>query len=212
MLGRVQDQSQLFIIDSLPVHRITTDKDALDQLAILKAKSINNNPPVWEKAFNKSSKVFSLNICSLRNKIVDVREDLVLPFGDIIVLSESWLGQEVSEEDPSLQIGNYKLHLNSYGSGKGLAIYYKGDKFTPSQDYKTEYLQISILQSQDLCVVGLYRSDANKTLAATLREVTPEDGSCLVTGDFNICSARYPDHEVFVTLRSMGFQLLQSRP
>ena len=147
---------------------------------------------------------------TLRNKIDDVRADLVLPYGDCIVLSESWLGQEESKDDPSLQLGDYKLHLNNYGSGKGLAVYYKEEKFTPSQDYKTEHLQISILQSQDLCVVGLYRSDANKTLAATLKEVIPADGSCLVTGDFNICSARYPDHDVFLTLRSMGFKLLNS--
>jgi ATP-dependent exoDNAse (exonuclease V) alpha subunit len=132
MLGRVQERSQLFIIDSLPVHKITTDKDALDQLGILKAKSINSNPPVWEKSYDRSSKVCTLNISSLRDKIEDVKGDQILTDGDAIVLSESWLDPESSEEDPSLQLHGYKLHLNSYGRGKGLAVYYKENKFTPT--------------------------------------------------------------------------------
>jgi hypothetical protein len=32
----------------------------------------------------------------------------------------------------------------------------------------------------------------------------------MVTGDFNICLARSPDHEVFQTLRTMGFRPLTS--
>ena len=56
MLGRIQELNQLYIIGNLPEKKITVDKEALNQLAILKAKSINRNPPVWEKTFHQSYK------------------------------------------------------------------------------------------------------------------------------------------------------------
>jgi hypothetical protein len=38
----------------------------------------------------------------------------------------------------------------------------------------------------------------------------PKVGPFMVTGDFNICLAKKPDHEVFQTLRTMGFSPLTS--
>ena len=208
MLGRVQERSQLFIMGSLPVNKITTDKEALDQLAILKARSINNNPPLWEQDQGISTKVFAMNICSLRDKIEDIKADQLLQFGDAAILSETWLDREVSEEDLSLQLNGYKLHLNSYGRGKGLAIYYKENIFQPIKDCQREFLQITVIRSEDLTVVGLYRSAGDRNLAADLKKVVPTTGPCLVIGDFNICSAKSPNHEVFKSLKSMGFKLL----
>jgi hypothetical protein len=220
MLGRVQEKEQLFIIGSMPNNKITTDQEAKKQLEILKQKSLNKNPPVWEKLYGQISKVIYLNICSLLDKIEDVKADPILPYGDIIVLGETWLDPERDlfpalcqtnnniVPNPSLHLDGYKLHLNSSGRGKGLAVYFKENKFATTQDIKREHLQITILESQDLCVVSLYRSDADRTLAAELKTIIPATGTCLVIGDFNLCTARSPKHEVFQTLRSMGFELL----
>ena len=46
MLGRSEQLSQLYIIGKLDEKKIYTDKEALSQLKIMKARSLNNNPPV----------------------------------------------------------------------------------------------------------------------------------------------------------------------
>ena len=210
MLGRIQSQQQLRIIGCLPEEKIYCDKEAKSQLTSMKAKSLNNNPPVWEKSFIKSLKVCSLNVSSLRDKIEDIRSDPILQFSDIIILSETWLDVEADEEDPLLQIEGFKLHLNSVGTGKGLAVYYKDKNVAIGQTDNEANLQITIMESRECSVMGLYRSDGNTTLPNSLRTMIPEVGPFMVTGDFNICLARYPEHEVFQVLRTMGFRPLTS--
>ena len=146
MLGRIQELNQLYIVGSLPDNKITTDKEALSQLAVLKAKSLNMNPPVWEKAFNQSCKILYHNIHSLKDKIQDIRADLLLPFSDLIILGETWLETDEDNEDSlsalcqnlnkdnningsTLYLNDYELHLNGHGKGKGLATYFKEKSF-----------------------------------------------------------------------------------
>ena len=45
---------------------------------------------------------------------------------DMIFLSETWLENDEITQD--LQIPHYKVHLNSKGKGKGIAIYFKKEK------------------------------------------------------------------------------------
>ena len=223
MLGRIQELNQLYIIGSLPENKITVDKEALSQLAILKAKSINQNPPIWEKTLHMSNKVSYHNIHSLKDKFEDVQADKLLAFADIILFGETWLETTVgSEELPalcqsinsdfnlnsdgsSLNLRGYTLHLNSSGRGRGLAAYFKDDKFTVKQDIRKDDLQLTVLDSVNLSVVGLYRSNSDITLSYYLIEVIPSSGDCVVIGDFNICSNKQPNHEAFVTLRELGF-------
>jgi hypothetical protein len=47
-------------------------------------------------------------------------------------------------------------------------------------------------------------------LAQQLKELIPAVGSCLIIGDFNICTSRSPSHEVFISLKALGFKLLVS--
>ena len=225
MLGRVQERNQLYIIDSLPENKITTDKEALSQLAVLKAKSINSNPPVWEKTFLQSCKIFYHNIHSLKDKIEDIKADLLLPFSDILILGETWLetdkdsdqslsalcqtiNNDTNKEVSPLHLNGYRLHLNSNGRGKGLATYFKENKFAIKQDITNEDLQLTILESKNLCVIGLYRSNADQTLSLQLKELIPAVGTCLIIGDFNLCTQRSPSHEVFITLKALGFNLI----
>jgi hypothetical protein len=213
MLGRVQQRNQLYIIGSLAENKITTDKEALSQLAILKAKSINRNPPVWEKSFENSCKILYHNIHSLKDKMEDIKVDLLLPFADLIIFGETWLetdeDEEEKEEDPviitalrqnnsktptvslsafcqnnssPLHLNGYKLHLNSIGRGKGLALYFKENKFAVKQDSTNDDLQLTILESENLCVVGLYRSNDDKSLTQQLKELIPAVGACLIMG------------------------------
>ena len=109
------------------------------------------------------------------------------------------------ETDP---LKEYTLHLNSNGRGKGLATYYMENKFLRTKDVTMEALQVSILESENLCVITLYRSRNDNTLGQVLQENIPAVKNCLVIGDFNICSRKFPNHEVFAILKSLGFKLL----
>ena len=101
MLGRTEERKQLYIIDKLPKTKIYQDKEALKQLEILKAKSLNKNPPVWERSYEKSVKVCFHNIHSLVDKIEDVKADLVFPFGDLLIFGETWLTQgDIQSRNP----------------------------------------------------------------------------------------------------------------
>jgi hypothetical protein len=164
----------------------------------------------------------------LMDKIEDIKADPILPFADLIIFGETWLESAVSEDDlphsstpnqqlPTLcQIINketdplkeYTLHLNSNGRGKGLATYYMENKFLPTKNVTMEALQVSILESENLCVITLYRSRNDNTLGQVLQENIPAVKNCLVIGDFNICSRKFPNHEVFAILKSLGFKLL----
>ena len=69
MLGRVQRQDQLNIIEFLPENKIYADKNALSQLVSMKEQSMNRNPPIWEQKFGESIKVYFHNIQSLKDKL-----------------------------------------------------------------------------------------------------------------------------------------------
>ena len=82
------------------------------------------------------------------------------------------------------------------------------NKFAIKEVIADEDLTLSILKSDSICVISLYRSNTNKTLATHLEVVVPDNGNCLVIGDFNLCSRKSSNHAVFTLLRSMGFKLL----
>ena len=124
MMGRVQKQEQLTIIGSLAENKIYVDKNALDQLEIMKGKSINKNPPVWEKNFKQKLKIYYHNVQSLRDKIEDIRLDYIPFYADVMIFAESWMQPEECVDDPTLQLQKYSLSLNSIGRGKGLAVYF----------------------------------------------------------------------------------------
>ena len=223
MLGRIQELDQLFIIDSLPEKKITVDQEALSQLSIMKNKSVNMNPPIWEKCFKQSCKIMYHNVHSLLDKIEDVRADTLLTFSDMMIFGETWLETNQSSGEPPalchilnndnrdfsvLQIQGYELHLNSIGRGKGIATYFKKEKFVVKQDISDEDLQITVSESDNFCIIGLYRSNGDKKLSHYLKEVIPNTGSCIILGDFNICTQRSSNHEAFEILKTLGFKLL----
>ena len=75
---------------------------------------------------------------------------------DAICLQETWLEDDTATE--LFEIPNYKLHLNSNGKGKGIAIYFKKDKIRHVIDIKEENMQLSKFTSDVIDLAVLYRS------------------------------------------------------
>ena len=138
----------------------------------------------------------------------DIKADLLWSFADLIILAETWLYDETDQEDQSLYLKDTTVHFNSKGRGKGLAVYIRNNIFNIVKEINNESLQMTLLKSQQLYVLGLYRSKPDKILSSELCRVIPANGPCLVIGDFNICSQKRSNHQVFNILRSLGFNLL----
>ena len=85
---------------------------------------------------------------------------------------------------------NYKVSLNSRnpGRGRGLAAFYKEDKFSVTQNFTDVDLQISVFEAEDLTVIGIYRSQQDTNITMLLAHLIPDIGNVLVLGDMNICS------------------------
>ena len=210
MMGRVQKQEQLTIIGSLAENKIYVDKNALDQLEIMKGKSINKNPPVWEKNFKQKLKIYYHNVQSLRDKIEDIRLDYIPFYADVMIFAESWMQPEECVDDPTLQLQKYSLSLNSIGRGKGLAVYFKESGLVVTQEIKRQNLQITKLKSANFTVITLYRSIYERDMIEVLKETIPDQEPCLIIGDFNLCAKYNPNHEIFTALRTSNFKLIVS--
>jgi exonuclease III len=120
----------------------------------------------------------------------------------IITFSETWL-----EQKTKIPLNGFKAHFNSIGPGKGLAIYMKDDTFRPIIDIKQEKMQVSKLQSQDLDLITLYRSDqGNPTeLLQHLKNLINNDMPTVVCGDFNICYQVSRNNRITQYLENNGF-------
>ena len=205
MLSRVQAKNQLFIVGSLPENKFRASKKCLEELDRLWLRSENNNISEWEQS-SDSIKIAVLNIHSLLDKAVHVKEDEVLQFSDVICLSETWLKDDAPKSE--LDINGYEQHLNSYGCerGKGLAIFYKPDKFTVSGTVKLSDLQISCLSSSDIDILTIYRSASCKNAFKNIAEMLNPDKTTIVCGDFNICFLKKTNNVLIQSLLNLGFE------
>ena len=137
--------------------------------------------------YNAGLKIAVLNCHSLEDKLIDIKKDKYLNFSDIICLSETWL--KTDEEKEELKIDGYQLHLNSYGTerGKGLAVYYKNEKFSFSKSVKMSNLQVSSFTTHDLEVVAVYRSANCQNAKDVILPFITQEKNIIICGDFNIC-------------------------
>ena len=207
MLSRVQAITQLYILESGPISKFYADHRALNELEKLINKSMNKNPSSWEENHDKSCKIFSLNCQSLTNKIMHLRDDLLLAKSDVICLSETWLlSDEVSEK---LQINDYKLELNSVGHGRGLATYFKANKFQHCENIKTEKVQLTKVSSPTVDVISVYRSEKSSlVLEENLLKIVDLEKITIICGDFNICFKDNRNNPLIKFLEELGFQQL----
>ena len=209
ILSRVQEIAQLFILHSVPIKKIYADPDALMEFERLNSISLNSNPSRWEMAHDKNVvKIFSLNCQSLRHKVKHLREDAMVFFSDIICVSETWLDSDIISDD--LLLPGYELHLNSNGRGKGIAVYYKGDKGNWSSDVKKPNFQITKVEFSNLDVISLYRSSNSKISEVLGSLVGMLDFSKinLLCGDFNVCFQTNRENLLIRSLENIGFKQL----
>ena len=102
------------------------------------------------------------------------------------------------------------MNLINSGRGKGLATFYRINKFAVTRNFYDENLQITVLESEGLSVVTLYRSNLDTNIVRLFTDIIPKLGNCLVIGDFNICSRTAANHPALDLLRQKGFNLLVS--
>ena len=208
MLSRIQDISQLFILDCLPVNKIYACDVALEELERLERISKNKNPTIWEKANDEVMKMSFLNCHSLLDKFEDIKSDSMLLKSDIICLSETWLKTDQFQED--LNLRNYNLKLNSISNGKGLATYFKLDIFKHEKDIKLESMQLSKFSANNLDVISVYRSKEGneRDFIRQLKSMLSVGKVTVISGDFNICLANRKSNQISSTLQALGFKQL----
>ena len=88
-----------------------------------------------------------------------------------------------------------------------MATYYRSDIFEHITDVKENNFQITLLKSQSLNVISVYRSqDGNVTkLVDNLLSLIDLDKTTLICGDFNICFKANRSNSLFQTLDEFGF-------
>ena len=212
MLSRVQSLDQLFILESLPDEKIYANHKALDEVERMNSVSKNENPVHWYKRIETSFKLLSLNCRSLNKHIHDIRADPMMQMAEVMCFYETW--QESNRNDGTLSIEEFKLHLNSFGPGKGLAIYYKSNCCQPEIILNDQNLQISKLSGDKIDVIAVYRSnDGSQTdLVTKVKDITSQSKKTFLVGDFNLCAVEDSDSPMSTGLREMGYRQLVSQP
>ena len=144
---------------------------------------------------------------NLSNNFDDILYDQTLKESTLLALSETWLDQKTT-----FNINGYKSHYNSIGPGKGLALYYKSEIFKPGHEIKEEKMQISKMESKEVDVIIVYRSEqGNLTdLVEHLKKLINTGMNTVVTGDFNICYVSNRNNKVTKYLENDGFSQLMN--
>ena len=208
MLSRMEELDQLYILDSLPVEKIKTSKKALSELESMNKRSINNNPIPWRRKNEEDIKIASLNCMNLTNNYVDIQHDRTLLESTILILTETWLN------NTELSIEGYSAHFNSVGNGKGIAVYIKDALFKPTIDIKQDKMQITKVESIDMEIISVYRSEqGNPTeLLTHIINMINTERTTVIVGDFNICYHMNRNNKISKYLQNTGFQQLVEEP
>ena len=208
MLSRVESLNQLFIRGSLPDNKFYASHQALAELERLDKISVNNNPPVWEQKFQWCLKIAALNCQSLKEKVIELQNDPILLFGDILCVSETW--QKTNVVNEKLNVAGYELKLNSVGEGKGLATYFKPDKAYHIIDITQPRFQVTKLSTPEIDIINVYRSQgANSTdMLHELKSAINNAKTSIICGDFNLCFANDKINVLVKGLQDQGFRQL----
>ena len=209
MLSRVEEFEQMYILDKLPQENIRASKKALEQLQKMNERSMNQNPIPWNQKDENYIKIATLNCMNLVHNHKDIVCDETLQKSSIIALSETWL-----EKGAELQIDGYSAYFNSIGPGKGLAIYFKDERFKPTLTVNQEKLQITKVESQSMDFITLYRSVQGNTteLLQHIKNMINKDKATIISGDFNICYNTHRGNKITKFLETNGFIQLGKEP
>merc|ERR1712240_788582 len=192
MLSRLQELDQLYILKELPVSK-------------------NNNPTEWDCRKDGSSKtrVTFLNSRSIKNKFNNIKSDRCLLMSDIISLSETWLEENADVTEYSMK--EYTADSNSIGRGKGITSYYK-ENFKHVTNIKCEGFSVSKLESNNMDIIGVYRSQGanNKDLIEKLKMIIDNEKFTIIGGDMNVCVRENPENHITKSLTEVGFKQIVS--
>ena len=195
MFSRVQELKQLYILDEIPPNSIRQNPAALEEIERLISVSINKNPTEWDDGDYSKLRVSFLNCRSIKNKFDNIKLDRSLLKSDLIILTETWLDDEENLENYKLP--GYNANFNSGGRGKGIATYYN-DKLTHKATVKEKGISISMLETKDVDVIGVYRSQDGNTscLIEKLEALIDETKTTIIGGDMNICVLSSPNNNM----------------
>ena len=187
MLSRICALWQLLILNEFDETKMYPHQKALTEMKRLEFISKNKNLTDWDKFLPGTLKISSLNCRSIKKHIKDIQSDGELLKSQIICLQETWLENDENFDD--FNIPHFKLHLNSSGRGKGIAIYIKENVMKHKKDIKDQNMQLSKFSSENLDLIVLYRSQGGKIeqLQQYLERMIRRDRSTLIVGDFNYC-------------------------
>ena len=131
---------------------------------------------------------------------------------DFICLQETWMEDDTTLDNLSIQ--DYDLHLNSNGKGKGIAIYCKKNTFHHEIDIREENMQLSKFSSSSIDIVVLYRSQTgnHNDMKANLVALASSNKPQLVIGDFNYCFLKESMNSTKKYLKENSFTQLVNEP
>ena len=125
---------------------------------------------------------------------------------DVICLSETWLLSDDFEEN--LQMEGFVLQCNSVGRGKGLATYFRPDKFEHSVDVKKDNFQLTKMKSLSLDIIAVYRSQEGDIdeLLECIQKLVDKERTTVICGDLNICFKAKRNDKLIRNLETNGFK------
>ena len=209
MLSRVEAIEQIYILDELNEEKIRPNYSALRELKLMNNRCQNVSPISWKQNSQDQFKIAHLNCMNMLNNLEDIKCDPTLMESDLLFLSETWL-----TDDYSPAINFYTAHYNNFGSGKGLAAFFKKEKFTHICDVQEDRMQLIKMGSNKLDVICLYRSSNGNltTLLEHLKHLIPLNKTTLICGDFNICYIASRNNKVTKWLEDNRFKQLVQEP
>ena len=207
MCGRVEELKQVIIVDKLERRYITTSKKSLTEYEAMNRRSMNANPSPWMKKTENTIKITSLNCMKLKSNIKRIRQDPTLLKADVINLSETWLEEQLDENE-MLQIEGYNQYFTSKGEGKGIASYYKKEIFCVQEEIAHPTAQITKLSSRSVDVIHVYRSSNHKVeeLGIEILNMVDKSNNTLIMGDFNICYKKNPENKISKIMKDNKFK------
>ena len=197
MLSRMKEIMQLYILDELPTNKMYPIEKALTEIRRLESVSLNKNPSLWERTDTSNLiKISYLNAQSVISKFENIEKDFSLQQSDVLVLAETWISEDI-RQDHSYELRSYGTHLNNTGRGRGLAVFYK-QGFEDINDYNEESINISMVSTQDIDIIAIYRSKDGccDKLIKNLEKIINQMKTTLVIGDMNVCNKKTPNNKL----------------
>ena len=195
ILSRVQALCQLFILESLCVHKMKSSDKAMEELERLSNTAMNQTR-------NEIRSVISCNIRSYKKHCEDLLTVSTLEDADVICLQETWLDREEEIQE----VKAMKHHNNSVGRGKGVSTLFTSN-YCLAKDVTKEKYQMTKIASENKDIINIYRSsDANdKEFLDDLTDLINLTKETLVLGDFNVCYIDEKSNSIIKALEGMRF-------